>query len=518
VREEVILLAPFNLLPSNRTLAICLGSGDMSKLGKQTKYLRLDPEAKRFPCSRIQAGAECMGLVGKVSFVCKTCPCNAQRALEYRHGGPQPVVSRNFDLFISYIGSVHDPVQDLFISSRAYWQEHWLPKWPAVKQMLIRQSISKDPVMHDRVFAMVKRECDHKMPSRPRLIQYNVNLATQAHYAAEMYAMQKAWTTWFQRRNVGNGIRITFASGLNANTLGDWMRNVLEDVDAPHFYERDGKSWDATMQAPHLGVRLAAYKLAGADFCESVAKGFKVVGRDPHGPFKYQVDGTVKSGHNDTTLGNSIVNACIAYTAMRAMGLRGDIIVAGDDLLIVVAGDFDADALARVEGECGITPEYRKFDDPRDVSFISGIWLPIEDDWLFIPRPGRLLARLFWTTRPPPPKKRQLYLNSIVLGLRPTCGQIPVIGAFLDAHYGDVSGAAIPHEKRLKVWGVGKTAPRAALLRVMASRYGLTEEEMVEAEEFLTSLAGRVGVFSHPVLDRIMEVDLADLAGRPLSH
>jgi len=33
----------------------------------------------------------------------------------------------------------------------------------------------------------------------------------------------------------------------------------------------------------------------------------------------------------------------------------------------------------------------------------------------------------------------------------------------------------------------------------------------------LTACRGRVGIVSHPVLDRLMEVDLSDLASRPLS-
>jgi len=381
------------------------------------------------------------------------------------------------------------------------------------------RSVDDDVPEPGRVKLMVKREGAHAMPTRPRGIQYYTNLATQSLFGPEFYALQKAYTSWFQRRDVGGGVRVTFASGLNAETLGDWMKDVLSDVRLPMFYERDGKNWDATMQEEHLGVRLAAYVAAGPAFVEFVKAGFEVRGSHARGGMRYRLRGTVKSGHNDTTLGNSIVNACIAVTAMHQHGLHGDVIVAGDDLLIVVEGDFDEHALAATEARCGIVPDYRKFSNPCDVSFISGVWFCAASDWIFVPKPGRLLARLFWSTHPPPPKLRQRYLNAIVLGLRPSCGDIPVVGEFLDAHYDKGAPVDAPRslDKRLKVWSVGKSASRQAMVAAFCARYGVSEEEIVDVESFLRGVKGRVGLVSHPVLDRLVEVDLADLSERPLS-
>jgi len=525
VAGRIVSSAGLNLQPGFNPVSVfitdtvCLGAGDVSKLAPCHKLIRDAVDARAGePCESGQAGATLLGNATCMAYVCRNCECNARNALVERHGVAQPPVADDMKLFVDYLASVRCSVCDLFIDIRADWQDGWIAKWAAVKQRLIMKSVDDDAILADRVKMMVKRELASKYPSKARGIQYYVNLATQALFGPEFYALQKAYTAWFQRRDVGNGIRVTMASGLNATDLGEWMKAVMETIPNPHFYERDGKSWDATMQAAHLAVRMAAYDLAGEDFCAFVASGFSVTGNYARGALKYKLFGTVKSGHNDTTLGNSLVNMAIAVCAMRVCGLRGDIIVAGDDLLIVVEGDFDEAALAAAERACGIVPEFRKFSNPSDVSFISGVWFPAADTWLFMPKPGRLLARLFWSVRPPPPKRRQAFLNSIVLGLMPTCRGMPVIDAFLSAHYdpgvtADRSGASY---SATKIWSRGRS-PGESMMGAFCARYSLNPDDVRDAEELITQARGRQGFLCHPVFDRLMAVDLADLADRPLS-
>jgi len=516
--QGVILVPGFNSLPVVVTNCVCFGGGDRSLLGPGNEIIRSDPSVKEGPCDKDQVGATCMGLVTGLSFVCKTCPCNAERALCHRHGVAAPPFTSNFDAFSEYLNNVFLPIQSMFVDYSARWHDAWMGKWPMARQRAFARSIANEPPRPGRVKAMVKREQGHSMPTKPRLIQYHDSLSAQALHGPAFFALQKAWTEWFQRREVFPGIRATFASGLNARALGQWMCDVQADYSSVYWYERDGKTWDATMQAAHLEVRLLAYACAGAEFVEFVRQGFKVRGNVARGPMKYKLTGTVKSGHNDTTMGNSLVNIAIACEVMRRMSLRGDVIAAGDDLLVAIDGDFDEAAFAEHERALGILPEYRKFCDARDVSFVSGIWMPIESGWCFTPKPGRLLARLFWTVKPPPKKYRQKYLNAIVLGLRPVCARMPVVGAFLDAHY-DAGSTALGNwalvDKRLKVWkvGAGLDVPTAAV----CDRYGISPDEIAAVESLFRENAGRVGILSHPVLDRIVSIDCAELADRPLT-
>lgn len=461
-----------------------------------------------------------MGLTTSLAFTCRSCPCNAHNALCNRHGRQQPEMAADFSDAYVYLDNVYSKIRLAYAHAMTTWLTGWLVKWPLAKQLAIVASQIWDAVTPARLHVMVKRESGHAMPTKARLIQYYPNLATQAAFGPEFFSLQKAYTAHFQRAEVFPGITLTFGSSLNADGLGEWMRASLDARPNAHFYERDGKNWDSTMQRAHHELRKYAYRPAGPEFGEFVERGYDATANLARHALKYRIVGTVKSGHNDTTLGNSLNNGFIATLSMRALGLRGDVIVTGDDLLCVIAGDFDADALAREEARYGIVPEYAKFNSVFDVSFISGVWVPHGDTFLFTSKPGRLLARLFWTTRPPPPRRKQEYLNGVVLGLRPTCGSLPVIGAFLDAHYDPRYAADEVVQWKYRVQhetAFGQLA-RGPLETFFSLRYGLSLTDIHDAERLIRSARGVVGFIKHPALDRILEVDLADVTDRPKYH
>lgn len=521
-RDGLVVQPGFSRLPSVVCDTICFGAGDESKLDPRVKIRRRDPGVTATPCDTGQRGATLVGLSTGLSYTCRQCPCNAHRALCHRHGMPFPPMSRTFSLFVDHLLDNSPALLASFVEHNSVWNdEGWLAKWSHAKRCAIEHSSQQDPLLPDRVSMMVKRECGSDFPSRPRAIQYYPNMYTQARFGPSFYSLQKTYTGWFNRKEVSPGVRVTFASAMDAPAMGAWMSRVLADVDNPHFYERDGKNWDSTQQYEHFRVKMAAYKVAGEDLCDYVVRGMDVKGAAARSALRYKMPARVKSGHNDTTLGNSLSNAAIAVEAMVECGLRGDVIVAGDDLLIIIAGDFDADRLAQVEREYGIVPEYRKFRNVADVSFISAVWVPTKaGGYAFVPKAGRLLARLFWTCKPPSHRKVTGYRNGVVLGLRPSCGGLPVIGAFLDAHYTPGVVALRPEDKRsLAYTWVSDSAPipRSELIDSFCKRYDLAETDVEACEDFLRGCRGQVGVVKHPVLDKILAVDLASLADRPLS-
>jgi len=467
----------------------------------------------RLVCDDKQSGATLVGLATAMSHACRSCGCNAHNALCYRHGTRQPPVVRDFvfsrDFFLQLRPLVADSYYDYF----SHWEDAWIEKWPLGKRRAIENSETFEFVCPDEITCMVKREGGHTFPKKARCIQYYRTMCTQSLFGPHFTALQKACVEVLYRR--GQKIKVTLASGLNSVQLGRWMSDCLDEYDTPFFYERDGKSWDATMQRAHHDLKLVLYDVVGDDFVRFVEQGFSVraCGRFDTGELKYRLRGTVKSGHNDTTLGNSLVNAAIAFEAMSVLGLSGDIIVAGDDLLVVLASDFDEHAFARVESELGITPEYRKFNDYRDVSFISGIWCDA-GGLLFVPKPGRLLSRLMWTTKPPIPRDFDAYVHSVVVGQRDLSGFLPVMNAFYRAN--DRDARLIATGKRPLV---DPGLPDVDPMRVFAwfcDRYSIVPAEIADCESFVLGHAGKVGLLVHPVLDQIMSVDLSDLGDRPV--
>jgi hypothetical protein len=440
-----------------------------------------------------------------------------------RHGSAQPKVTMDFEHARAAYTGLIPTLSVAYTEAMRDNYEEWITKWPALKQAMLRKSSDMDLIRPGRVDFMVKRECNHALPSKARGIQMYINLATQARFGPEFYCLQKAVGKVFMRKRLPGGVRVTFASGMNSVTLGEWMSNVLLDYDTPMFYERDGKNWDSTMQMHHHLLKTTLYEVAGTSFVEFVDACFRVrgVGRFGGSRFEdnrleYTLVGTVKSGHNDTTLGNSIVNAGIAYEVMRRMGLRGDIIVAGDDLLCVIDGDFDADEFARLERELGIIPEYRKFSSYQDVSFISGLWVRSAHATLvFVPKPGRLLARLFWTCSPPTPALTPSFIHSVVSGLLPTCSGLPVVGAFLRAH--DVEAELMVLGRDFSATNPHIGYDREVIRDAFVARYGLTYDEIDRLELKYSSRVDGPRLVVDLGLEKIMAVDLAELHDRPLA-
>lgn len=493
---------------SVQTPTTCLGFGDEKNLG----VCKINERPGQF-CEDNQAGATLMGPVSSMGFVARSCGCNAHNAMCNRHGAKRPPVTRSLIPFQKLL-SEHIPSTALcYVEHFTEFGRDWINKWPLCKRAAIVHSQTYDPCEPGKVKNMVKREVYPKLPTKARCIQFYPNLRTQAEYAPEFTSLQKAWGKTMNRAQFGS-CKVTFASGMNAEDLGLWMDNVLTDYRDPWFYERDGKNWDSTMGPEHQAVKDQAYYLAGESLCDfahacAIVRG---TGRYPNGKLKYTLEYTTKSGHNDTTLGNNIANAAVTVTAFQ--GLTCDILVAGDDLLVVVEGDYDFDEILGRENELGIKPEARKFHNIEETSFISGSFA-IDDERkiAFVPKPGRLLTRLMWTVHPPAPKQVKGYLRGVALGLLPTVGGMPVIGAWLRC-YDDEEIKIVELGKQWKKWMFGdtKTAPR--LKGWFRRRYGLDDREVEELENTLILNAYNRCFVKSPALRRIIHVDTCGLDER----
>jgi len=386
--------------------------------------------------------------------------------------------------------------------------DEWLSRWPQGKQRDIRQSVASDTLAPQRVKFFVKREVLHADMTKARGIQMYFNLATQAHFAVQFAAMQKATV---EALGALRGITVTVASGMNAGDLSEWMNRVHEDG-VVCYYERDGKSWDATMSKIHADLRLWWYAMADqslADFARSCLD-VKGVGYFREGQLRYSVQGTVKSGHNDTTLGNSLVNAAIAYEMMSVLGLTGHILVAGDDCLVALKQRVAVEDLLRVEGELGINPVGWVFTDPTHVSFVSGMWWFAAGRFWFTPKPGRLVARLWWTVSPPSMRNLSRRRRGIALGLWGVVSSIPVLREWCVPDNAD-------RAELIRSLYAGVHYPQLDLERQFCDRYGVAWDDMRRFENDVCDHRSQVGYMISPVLDAMMRIDLADPVERARS-
>lgn len=491
---------------------ICFGYGDESLLGQHMKLLVVDRVAL-CPVAASR-GATLLLWACRPSYVCRKCICNMHHALCSRHGAKQPETVDDVSRLARLLEPLRDAFRAAYVVEPVLERAVWADRWPKHKREAIAKSELADPMRENAVKLMVKREGGHNAPSRPRGIQMYYNLATQCAFAPQFSALQKAFAKVARPCELGSGVRAWFASGMTPQELSAWMNEaVLQGCWG--FYERDGKNWDSTMTCDLLNLPRVLYDVVGDEFlaywdkCRNV-RGY---GFTPFGRVIYDVVGTTKSGQNDTSLTNSIINMLIAAHACLTLGLRAWVLVAGDDLLVALFDPADCESLAAVEARCGIIPTARVFRRPEDVSFISGVWLLDGVEYRFTPKPGRLLARLWWTCNPPPTKRLGAYLRGVAKGLWPICCGIPLVRCFLERHLDD--GPVMISDKWYWLKDAVQYEWTGAQVVAFADRYGVTEAAVRDCESWIRSLPIEPLVLVHPVLEAVLAVDLADAVDRP---
>lgn len=511
-------------LTHNVTNTHCLGPGDIANV---------DPDHRVPPfvgtCDmETQKGATAIGLVARPAFVCRSCRCNAHNSLCNRHCKKRPQCLSRFLAARDWFDHFQDTLHSNFQLQHNYWHYNWILKWNPSKRLSILRSSIRDALRYDKVELMVKREVLGGFKAKARGIQKMVNLRTQAETGPICTAIQKSLASVFNLTGeFHDGCQFIFASGLNSEHFGEWMDTCLK-MGMVFFYERDGANWDATMGIEHHAMKTHVYKYMSHDFVDAVDKMRDVKGihfakksrlfENP--PIKYSVCGTTKSGHNDTSLGNSIVNFAIALEALKKHGVGesgriASCLVMGDDLLVASNFRFDLDLMMTEEINCGIAPESRTFEDPRDVSFISGIFYPTDKGWRFGPRPGSLLAKVFWTVSPPTPREMQPVINGICESMTQVYGSWPIIGEFFRSHR--KPGRSTRLDNKFGIWKQQSEVNFDDTTRTwFESRYALTTSDIARVEALFAGNHGSPGFIRDPAIDRIVERDLASLEDREL--
>jgi hypothetical protein len=278
---------------------------------------------------------------------------------------------------------------------------------------------------------------------------------------------------------------ITLGPGLNAEQIGEWLERAVSEVDSLTPYrvvaiQSDASRFDAhqntsmdfevKLMRNRVQPKYATQRRALETKSEAVKlymKGMaaKVVKRR-------------RSGHGDTTSGNSELNAnkaiylltrdCLVRavrdprTVPEDRVLCGQLLrfrldqvpvralVAGDDL-VLVTDEFLArmfmEYVTVADGELGFKTKASVVNNPFDVEFCSAIFLPaivngVHGSYVLTPKPGRVLTRAFCSINEVPDPKRwvgevacALHMNSAAMpGMRDYYRAIALAnGGFLGA-------------------------------------------------------------------------------------
>jgi len=403
---------------------------------------------------------------------------------------------------------------------------NWLGRFrPQRRQAYIRSCISEE-LRKDRVAPFLKTEVQATPLTKARGIQGNKTDVTGADSGPEFCSFANAMHSvfgmdrWFDFKGKHKTIRVELIYGCGMTGL-DFAKWPLR-FSKTRYYERDGKNWDATMNEHLLDWAINFYAKIDPFFAKAAQDMRNVKGTyfDKWGFFvTYFAKDTRKSGHNDTSLGNSLINLAIALSVFLNLDDPElswvSIMVMGDDLIAAsdMSDDVKTETLITAEAEFGIKPVGAIFNDITHVTFISARWYNSTDGcYFFGPLLGRLHAKLFNTHSILAERFPHIWRTSVAESFLGYANGNPFTTAWLRRSMN--TSSRIEHEKdRHHISEQVNSIDWEFCFNIV---YGFTSGEVEELTRWFKLVDCRVPqIMPHPLLLSLFETDSKDPADRP---
>jgi hypothetical protein len=204
--------------------------------------------------------------------------------------------------------------------------------------------------------------------------------------------------------------------------------------------EDDISKFDSSVCVKFLQYERWLFKRLGApravlDLCQA---NIKLKGVTTHG-FRFKCPGTRKSGDPYTSLGNAVLNAvmhlfllhkaypnktCVELLSMMVM------LVCGDDNAMSVGGDKVVDWV-RGMSRLGFKSKAIYRDKFWEMEFCSARLVPVRNGYTFVPKIGRVMAKLGYFINPPNEIPSSV-VRGTALGIYTACSAVAPLRAYLD--------------------------------------------------------------------------------------
>lgn len=366
-------------------------------------------------------------------------------------------------------------------------------------------------------------------PKKARGIQFMTNERSAYEYAEQQSAMcdALAQATAHEIEYRGMRVLLRYSAAMTPTEIAafaDESERIRAQYPCSFIDERDGKNWDANVQRAHRVALANWYGTFSGTLQKIAMAAIKVKGTYCSGGVKitYEVNGTVKSGHWDTSSGNGALNLEITITAieglaphLRPVRVRG--LIMGDDLLVWVYFDkmVDPQEYARAmngrESAAGIHPVRGVFKDILNVSFCSmGFYWTVDGTLAVVPKLGRMFAKLFWTVTPLAGRNPARLASTIAHAMYPIYKDFKPMRVFLKRHMrvAPIELAVLDTVPYVMRHEFNPRWPLILWKECNHVKYGLFDDSLDEFTELMrTDFMG--GVY-HPVIDLMLEQDLSD--------
>lgn len=369
------------------------------------------------------------------------CAATAVNALVTRHlaFNPHPLTKLPGEPYVYSKGSKREIA--------ALYHEHlvegaWRKGKSLRKQQQIEESIRYDHLRLHKIKAHVKTEVLLNKPKKARLIQAFVR-PVDNYLVADMYkAYSAAFKEWsdIPREYFGMKVHLISACGMNPVEMGQ-IATAIANVRGARFVLDDVKNMDASVQDVHLDEQYDLYHLCDPlmeSHARSTRNGWGSIQAGKTATVYYRVYATVKSGAQDTSSGQTTRRMDGIVRTFRAIGcLECTGLIFGDDVFIAVVFQVwpSLEVLFEAQASYGWETKTVIVDDICRVDFLASTFVPdVEGGYAMIPKPGRLLAKLFWTTKKVVQVNRASYIQQVAEAFIPRFAGFHFMTTWLNWH------------------------------------------------------------------------------------
>jgi len=373
-------------------------------------------------------------------------------------------------------------------------------------------------------------------PSDPRVIN-GMDLSVQVIEGPHIKAMSKfVAKVWLNGQDLGSGQQITYSCGMTSEELGEWFDNACGRFSVPIFIENDFSRYDSTISTFLLSLERYYYHKLGMEreIINSLTHQDRLVGRNYTMGMRYSMRGTRASGDNNTSVGNSIINAFVHAALLRSMGVnKYSMIVMGDDNLIITDQRSLDDARSELTSRnpnitledyipafmaaYGLKSNALLKTNPMHVEFCSGRFWPIQSDVLretvFGPKIGRIMSKAFWALTPMPRGvSRAAFARSIAIGLVNSTNHIPVVRALVRRVLGLTEGcrgrSRDPYIRAAHKHECGANEIEDLVEYLRSKGIGVWQADIARIEQNIMALESLDVAICDPLVNQIVSLDL----------
>jgi hypothetical protein len=507
-----------------------------------------NPCCSDFDTKKWQTHSDC---AHKHVLVPKQCTCNGMLAIKNRQNchisDYSPTTINHFSKWVKknytklFPGKQH----------KAYSNEAWLKSLPPQKRLKKSQAVDEVANLgilnakQCEVQTILKNEfCNRKdknLPDEKQPIDARIVSGREAVYDViggpiikKISKMVASWWNFEDPDHDEHVKGITYCTGKTKAQVGSWMKQQIDTKKNPIFYNTDYKRFDASTNFSLLAIEASIYQalhpndtMFKAWLSQQLVTNGRLVFRNKKdlavkAQIKYFCYGTRKSGDQNTSIGNTILNVMMQLYALEYAGHnvtellnsgKLDILALGDDTVICTDGiEIDQETHVKVIRHLGLIIQIER-KNQHTVTFCSSYFVPAVvngvDTFLLTQKLGRNLSRAYNSAKWVEPSRSRAWVKSNAFAYQHDMEHIPFMYAWHANKYArNINEKAVKldpddHYKHLSADTMVCQSVKFSLWAQAV--YGFTDYDC----ELLADMLSRPIVdWEHELLTKIFDVDV----------